>query len=77
VFVSALPPFAVIHARTLCRRVRETKRDAKIVLGLWNSLVPAEKVAERLGQATCQSIVTTLADAQAFLQSAEVPAAVT
>ena len=72
-FVSALPPFAVIHARSACRRARQANPDLKIVLGLWNSALPAEKVAERLGQATCDSIVTTLAEAQALLSTAQTP----
>ncbi len=65
--VSALPPFAVIHARTACRRARQANPNLKIVLGLWNSVLPADKLAERLGQATCDSIVTNLAEARALL----------
>jgi predicted PurR-regulated permease PerM len=76
VFVSALPPFAVIHARTVCRRIRQAARDTKIVLGLWNSVLPAEKITERLGPSTCDAIVTSLARAQAQLSSAEIPATV-
>jgi predicted PurR-regulated permease PerM len=72
-FVSALPPFAVIHARSVCRRARQANRDLRIVLGLWNSVMSAEKVAERLGQDTCDSIVTSLAQAQAQLNPAETP----
>lgn len=72
-FVSALPPFAVIHARSVCRRARQAARDLKIVLCLWNSVLPAEKITERLGQATCDAIVTTLAEAQALLKGAETP----
>ncbi|MGH9620543.1 MAG: AI-2E family transporter, partial [Bryobacteraceae bacterium] len=47
IVVSALPPFALIHARTVCRQVRKLRPDAKLVLGLWRSTVPAEKVRER------------------------------
>jgi predicted PurR-regulated permease PerM len=68
-FVSALPPFAVIHARSVCRRVRQAGPDLRIVLGLWNSVVPADKVAERLGQATCDSIITSLAEALSLLNA--------
>lgn len=73
-FISALPPFAVIHARSACRRARQANPRIKIVLGLWNSLLPAEKIADRLGQATCDAIVTSLAQAQALLQPAPAPA---
>ena len=75
-FVSALPPFAVFHARAACRRARQANPKLKIVLGLWNSVVPAEQVAERLGKTTCDSIVTTLAEAQALVNGVQVPAPV-
>lgn len=74
VFVSALPPFAVMHARTVCRRVRQLARGVKLVLGLWSSAVSAEKITDRLGSTTCDAIVVTLANAQALLQNTEVPA---
>jgi len=73
-FVSALPPFAVIHARSVCRRARQAAPDLKIVLGLWNSVLPAEKIAERLGHATCDAIVTTFAETLALLNGVESPA---
>lgn len=74
IIVSALPPFALIHARTLCRRVRKLRPDAKLVLGLWNSSVPAEKIAERLGSACSDSVATTLAEAEREMQAFAVPA---
>ena len=73
IFVSALPPFAVIPARSICRRLRHAGPGVKLALGLWNSVLPAEKITERLGPATCDSIVTTLAEAQVLLQGAEAP----
>ena len=73
VFVSALPPFAVIHARTICRRVRHLAPDLKITLGLWNSVLPAEKIAERLGQSSCDSIVTSLAQAEEAMRQFTAP----
>lgn len=74
IFVSALPPFALIRARSLCRRVREMRPDAKIVLGLWNSSLPAEKIKERLGSGCSDSVVTTLAEALAELKALAAPA---
>ena len=67
VFVSALPPFAIIHARSLCRKIRQKYPDLKIVLGLWNSAIPAETVKQRLGSACSDYIVTTLEQAQSRL----------
>lgn len=73
IFVSALPPFAVMHARSACRRIRRLFPHVKLVLGLWNSVIPAEKISERLGQSTCDSIVTSLAQAQNLLSPAPQP----
>jgi predicted PurR-regulated permease PerM len=75
IFVSALPPFTVMHARSACRRVRQLFPGVKLVLGLWNSVLPAEKITERLGQATCDSIVIKLSEAEALLNPAEAPVA--
>jgi predicted PurR-regulated permease PerM len=72
-FISALPPFALIHARSACRRARQANARTKVILGLWNSVLPAEKLAERLGEATCAAIVTTLAEAEALLKPVEAP----
>ena len=62
--ISALPPFALIHARSLCRRVRALRPEAKIYLGLWNSSLNPEKIKERIGSAFSDVIVTTLADVE-------------
>jgi hypothetical protein len=41
--------------------------DLKIVLGLWNSAIPAETVKQRLGSVCSDYIVTTLEEAQSQL----------
>lgn len=74
IFVSALPPFAVIHARSVCRRARQLFPDVRVVLGLWNSVLPPEKLIERLGQATCDAIVVTLSQADTLVSPVEIPA---
>jgi predicted PurR-regulated permease PerM len=73
IVVSALPPFALIHARTLCRRVRKLRPDTRLVLGLWNSAVPAEKIQERLGNVSADSVVITLAEAQMEIRAFAAP----
>jgi predicted PurR-regulated permease PerM len=73
VVVSALPPFALIHARSLCRRVRDLRPDAKILLGLWNSNLPAEKIQERIGTACSDFVVTSLAEAEMQLRAVGAP----
>jgi predicted PurR-regulated permease PerM len=63
-FVSALPPFALTHARSVCRRVRQRCPGAKIVVGLWNSLAELEKINERLGPGCSDYVMTSLAQAE-------------
>ncbi|MGH9581845.1 MAG: AI-2E family transporter [Bryobacteraceae bacterium] len=74
IVVSALPPFALIRARSLCRRVRELRPEAKVILGLWNSTLPAEKIKERLGSDCSDSVVITLAEAELELKALAAPA---
>jgi CheY-like chemotaxis protein len=63
-FVSALPPFALGQARSLCRRARRTDPDLKIVLGLWGSTADMDKVRERFGAGCLDNIITTLNQAE-------------
>jgi len=62
VCVSATPPAAVMHARYLCKRLRERLPEVKLVVGLWDAQGDLTKAKERIG---CDAIVVaTLADAQ-------------
>ena len=62
VCVSATPPAAVMHARYLCKRLRERLPEIKLVVGLWDAQGDLTKAKERIG---CDAIVVaTLADAQ-------------
>lgn len=63
-FVSALPPFALGQARTLCRRARRAFPNLKIILGLWGSSVDMEKINERFGPGTVDHVITTLKQAE-------------
>ncbi|MBV9766590.1 MAG: AI-2E family transporter [Acidobacteriaceae bacterium] len=62
--ISALPPFAVSHARTLCRRVRQRSPDVKIVVGLWGSHEEVKTIQERLGNGCADHVVYTLSQAE-------------
>ena len=62
VCISSLPPFAVLNARTMNKRLRARFPDLKIIVGLW-TFSPSEGAAERLGQAFGGTVVTTLAEA--------------
>ncbi|HEX5413885.1 MAG TPA: AI-2E family transporter [Terriglobia bacterium] len=62
VCVSALPPFALGQARSLCRRLRTRLPELKIVLGLWNFEGGVSKAQERVGTGYADRVVTTLSD---------------
>lgn len=59
VYVSALPPAAVAHARYLCKRIKRQSDSTIIVVGLWNVTGNLERMTERLQQAGADHVVTT------------------
>lgn len=63
-FVSALPPLALTHARSVCRRAQQRLSDLKIVVCLWNAGTELERVKERLGGDCSENVMTTLAQAE-------------
>ena len=58
--ISALPPFAFVHARTLCHRIREFLPNNCIMVGLWGAAGDSEVLRERLGRGMADSVVTSL-----------------
>jgi hypothetical protein len=48
VFVSALPPGAMMHARYLCKRVHAKFSEIPMVIGLWGYQGDLEKAKERV-----------------------------
>lgn len=48
VCISALPPFALAHARALYNKLRAQSPDLKIFVGLWNYPGDIERIAARL-----------------------------
>jgi predicted PurR-regulated permease PerM len=67
--VSALPPFAAGHAKSLCKRLRRWRPDMKIVLGLWSFEGGIAKAQERIGPGCADMVATSLE--QAISQLAE------
>ena len=63
VCVSALPPFAAMHAHYLCKRLRRTFPEARIVVGIWHPVGSTKKAEGRLAATGIDKFVTTLADA--------------
>lgn len=63
VCLSALPPFAIAHARRLYERLRAQSPDLKIVIGLWNCAGDPKQAASRIGDIAHVPVSRTLADA--------------
>jgi predicted PurR-regulated permease PerM len=75
VCLSALPPFAVGHARVLYQRLRAQSRDLKIVIGLWTFAGDPKRAASRISGIADAEVSRTLAHAmqQVNLLSHAVP----
>lgn len=61
--VSALPPFAVGQARSLCKRLHARFPALAIVVGLWHFAGGVAKAQERVGTGYTHAVATTLAEA--------------
>ena len=70
VCISALPPFAIPHARALYAKLRAQNSKMRIVVGLWNFSDDSSKVSRRLGLADGARAFTTVADLRKELEAA-------
>jgi predicted PurR-regulated permease PerM len=61
--VSALPPFAVGQARSLCKRLRTRFPRLLIIVGLWGFAGGVPKAQERVGASCTDAVCTHLGDA--------------
>ncbi len=79
VCISALPPFAIPHARTLYAKLRAQDAKLRVIVGLWNFTDDPAKVSRRLGLSEGARAFTTLAELRKELSTASdavpVPAA--
>jgi len=73
--VSALPPFAFAETRALCQRVRQKLPRNRIVVGLWDAALDAERIRERLSTCRPDRVVTNLNGAVAQIREWQQPAA--
>ena len=73
VCISALPPFAVPHARSLYSKLRAQAPNLKIIIGLWNFSGDAERLNRRLGLPDGSRALTTLAEFIEELQASSAP----
>jgi predicted PurR-regulated permease PerM len=64
--ISALPPFAFVHARNICQRVRHQLPENAIVIGLWGLTGDADALRRRFGASGPDAVATTLAQAVSF-----------
>jgi predicted PurR-regulated permease PerM len=71
VFLSATPPAAVMHARHLCKRIRNKLPNVKIFVGLWHAQGDVSRFQEQIGFGS--TVVATLADAQTQIQKLAKP----
>lgn len=63
VVVSALPPFAVGQARSLCKRLRARLPDVALVVGLWGFSGGVPRAQQRVAPATADAVTTSLTEA--------------
>jgi len=75
VYVSALPPAAVLHASFFCKRLRPRFPDLKIVVALWHADGDMPKARDRLLAAGASEVVATLKDSIEKLPPAALVAA--
>jgi predicted PurR-regulated permease PerM len=62
VCISALPPFALVHARALYNKLRAQSPNMKIFVGLWNYPGDIERIASRLQLAEGSRMAITLSE---------------
>ncbi|MES2788375.1 MAG: AI-2E family transporter [Planctomycetota bacterium] len=60
VYISAMPPAAVTHARQIRRRLQTRFGKAQLVVGLWNYQGDLAQAASRLGSANTVSAICSL-----------------
>jgi len=63
VCICAVPPFAVMHARCLSKRLRRMFPRLRIVVGLWSGSSVSSKLHARLQTISIDKVVTSLAEA--------------
>jgi hypothetical protein len=61
--ISALPPFAFAHARTLSHQLRVRFPGIRIVVGVWGFAGETDRAMERFQAPRPDKLVTSLADA--------------
>lgn len=68
VCISAMPPVAATHSRSLCKRLRGKTPDERLIVGLWNAQGDLDKARPRIGCGAAVRLVATLSQAQEQIQ---------
>jgi predicted PurR-regulated permease PerM len=69
--VSALPPFAVGQARSLCKLLRQRHPQLKMILGLWGFKGGVAKARERVGSGPADMVAMSFQQAIVYLVEAQ------
>lgn len=67
--ISALPPFALVHAKSLYRKLRGQAPGVRIFIGLWNYAGDIERIAARLQITEGSKMAITLSEVVSELTS--------
>ena len=67
IFLSALPPFAFVSARSYCARIRRRSPSSTIIIGMWGYQGDSEKIKERFGTARPDYVMTRFSEALDFI----------
>jgi hypothetical protein len=76
VCISALPPFAIDHARALYQKLRSRTPESDIVICLWHYEGDMEKTVRRLKISDAQSVQTTLGEVLEHIAARAKPSSV-
>ena len=63
IYISAMPPAALTHARYLCKKLRRRFTDLPIVVGLWDAQGDLNQATQRLVEVGASKVVTSIAGA--------------
>ena len=66
--ISALPPYAFLPARTMCKMIRERFPKVKLVIGVWGFSGDMEKAKARFERSQPDRLLTSLAQAVVQIQ---------
>lgn len=69
VYIAALPPRGLTHARYLCKRLHEVSPDLQIVVGRWGQTRNRKLEREQLEQAGASFVTTSLVETIQLLNS--------